>query len=104
MNLQMDTMNCSRVEVSGWDAKEDFFVEKTYFDSEGEGRKEITLQNSLLRSFLEGAPRAPCAFPCPCHPEVHRTHLSAYHAHLDRPHREYRERPEEYSAGFSNTF
>lgn len=45
MNHQMDTMTGPRVEVSGWDAREDFFVEKTYFNSEGD--KEITLKNSL---------------------------------------------------------
>ncbi len=47
MNFQTNAMNGSRVEVSGWDANEDFFVEKTYFDSEGEGKKEITLRNLL---------------------------------------------------------
>jgi hypothetical protein len=31
MSLRTDVMDSSRVEVSGWDAKEDFFVEKTNF-------------------------------------------------------------------------
>jgi hypothetical protein len=47
MNHQMDTMNSSTVEVSGWDAKEDFFVEKTNFDPEADGRMEIALRSSL---------------------------------------------------------
>jgi hypothetical protein len=47
MNHQMNTMNSSRVEVSGWDAKEDFFVEKTNSNPEAGGRMEIALRSSL---------------------------------------------------------
>jgi len=47
MNFNTETLSGHRVEVSGWDAKEDFFVEKTYFDAEEEGKKEIKLLNSL---------------------------------------------------------
>lgn len=52
MNLKANMMNGPRVEVSGWDAKEDFFVEKTYFKAEREGRKEITLRNSLRKGCV----------------------------------------------------
>jgi hypothetical protein len=47
MNIQMGTLNSSRAEVSGWDTKEDFFVEKTQFNSEDEDRMEIALTSSL---------------------------------------------------------
>ena len=47
MEFQMDTSNGYRVEVSGWDAKETFFVEKTLLEWEGEGKKEIAVRSSL---------------------------------------------------------
>jgi len=47
MDFPMNETNGYRVEVSGWDAKENFFVEKTHLDWEGEGRKEIALRNCL---------------------------------------------------------
>jgi len=49
MDLPTDELNCYCVEVSGWDARENFFVEKTSLDWAREGRKEISL-NSPLRS------------------------------------------------------
>jgi hypothetical protein len=47
MTLLSDLAGGYRVEVSGWDAKENFFVEKTLLDWEGEGKKEIALRNAL---------------------------------------------------------
>jgi hypothetical protein len=47
MEFQMDTSNGYRVEVSGWDTKETFFVEKTILEWEGEGKKEIALKSPL---------------------------------------------------------
>jgi hypothetical protein len=47
MDFQTDPTIFSRVEVSGWDAKEDFFVEKTNFDLHSGSRNEITLMSSL---------------------------------------------------------
>jgi hypothetical protein len=47
MTFSSDMSGGYRVEVSGWDAKETFFVEKTLLEWEGEGKKEITLRNSL---------------------------------------------------------
>jgi hypothetical protein len=47
MTHSSDLTDGYRVEVSGWDAKEAFFVEKTLLDWEGEGKKEIALRNSL---------------------------------------------------------
>jgi hypothetical protein len=47
MTHSSDLTGGNRVEVSGWDAKERFFVEKTLLDWEGEGKKEIALRNSL---------------------------------------------------------
>src|ERR1700693_2189963 len=47
MTHSLDLTDGYRVEVSGWDAKESFFVEKTLLDWEGEGKKEIALRNSL---------------------------------------------------------
>jgi hypothetical protein len=49
MDLPTDELNCYCVEVSGWDARENFFVEKTSLDWAREGRKEVSL-NSPLRS------------------------------------------------------
>jgi hypothetical protein len=49
MDLPTDELNCYCVEVSGWDARENFFVEKTSLDWAREGRKEISL-NSPLRN------------------------------------------------------
>lgn len=43
----MEFDNGCRVEVSGWDEKENFFVEKAYLRPETEGGKEIALKNSL---------------------------------------------------------
>jgi hypothetical protein len=31
MNFHADVLSCSGVEVSGWDAKEDFFVENSEY-------------------------------------------------------------------------
>jgi|ERR1700688_3282176 hypothetical protein len=47
MDFQMDASSGYRVEVSGWDAAETFFVEKTVLDWEGEGKKEIVVRRSL---------------------------------------------------------
>jgi hypothetical protein len=47
MEFQMDTPGGYRVEVSGWDMKENFFVEKALLEWEGEGKKEVALRNSL---------------------------------------------------------
>ena len=54
-----------RVEVSGWDASEDFFVEKTLLDCRGGEQKEITLAApvrqgcvlfvKLLLTFMSGS-------------------------------------------------
>jgi len=52
MNHQTDIMNGSRVEISGWDTKEDFFVEKANSDMEVEGRMEIALRNSLREGCI----------------------------------------------------
>ena len=47
MTLSSDLTGGYRVEVSGWDAKENFFVENTSLDWENEGKKEIALRNLL---------------------------------------------------------
>lgn len=49
MDLPTDELNCYCVEVSGWDARENFFVEKTSLDWAREGQKEVLL-NSPLRN------------------------------------------------------
>ncbi|MGH9712085.1 MAG: hypothetical protein ACRD5M_02155 [Candidatus Acidiferrales bacterium] len=43
----MDFDKLCRVEISGWDEKENFFVEKVYLEPEGDDKKEIALKNSL---------------------------------------------------------
>jgi len=47
MEFTVDTSSGYRVEVSGWDTKETFFVEKTILEWEGEGKKEIALKSPL---------------------------------------------------------
>jgi hypothetical protein len=47
MDFQVDTRDIYRVEVSGWDATENFFVEKTVLNWSDEERKEIMLRSSL---------------------------------------------------------
>jgi len=39
--------NTYRVEVSGWDASENFFVEKTALTWSGDSPKQVTLKSSL---------------------------------------------------------
>jgi hypothetical protein len=48
MEFTFDESNSYRVEVSGWDQSETFFVEKTSLDWLGEEKKEITLR-AILR-------------------------------------------------------
>jgi hypothetical protein len=52
MDVHTDDSKCYRVEVSGWDAKENFFVEKTSLDWAQEGRKEISLRASLRQGCI----------------------------------------------------
>jgi hypothetical protein len=47
MNGQAEMENCYRVEVSGWDASENFFVEKTMLHWGEHGDKDIRLRSSL---------------------------------------------------------
>lgn len=47
MNGQAETENCYRVEVSGWDASENFFVEKTTLHWGDDGDKDICLRSTL---------------------------------------------------------
>lgn len=61
---EMENTNSYRVEVSGWDASEKFFVEKTALTWGGDEKKEINLRSSLregsvvfvhlLQAFAEG--------------------------------------------------
>jgi hypothetical protein len=43
----MEFNNLCGVEVSGWDEKENYFVEKVYLEPDGVDKKEIALRNSL---------------------------------------------------------
>jgi hypothetical protein len=42
-----DRPNCYRVEVSGWDASENFFVEKTLLNWGNDEEKEVHLRSDL---------------------------------------------------------
>jgi hypothetical protein len=44
MEFETDSMDQYRVEVSGWDRAENFFVEKTTLDWNQEGKKDIALR------------------------------------------------------------
>lgn len=48
----MNFDNFCRVEVSGWDEKENFFVEKVYLEPENNERKEISLRYSMREGCL----------------------------------------------------
>jgi hypothetical protein len=52
MGFDQESVNSYRVEVSGWDAKENFFVEKTVLDWKGEGKKRILLRSSLREGCI----------------------------------------------------
>lgn len=47
MNFQPGVSESYRVEVSGWDASENFFVEKTILDWGSEESKEVLLHSAL---------------------------------------------------------
>ncbi|HXZ13183.1 MAG TPA: hypothetical protein VEG64_12400 [Candidatus Sulfotelmatobacter sp.] len=47
MEFDLERASSYRVEVSGWDASENFFVEKTVLDWRGEGKKRIALKSKL---------------------------------------------------------
>jgi len=47
MNFQPGVSESYRVEVSGWDASENFFVEKTILDWSSEESKEVLLRSAL---------------------------------------------------------
>jgi hypothetical protein len=44
---QVENEDSYRVEVSGWDAKENFFVEKTMLHWSGDEHKEISLRSNV---------------------------------------------------------
>jgi hypothetical protein len=47
MDLDMNFPDSYRVEVSGWDAKQNFFVEKTVLNWKPEDRKAISLRSAI---------------------------------------------------------
>ena len=47
LSQEMATINSYRVEVSGWDSSNAFFVEKTTLDWSGADQKEINLRSTL---------------------------------------------------------
>lgn len=47
MGFDLNGSNSYSVEVSGWDAKENFFVEKTVLDWDAGGRREVGLQSKV---------------------------------------------------------
>lgn len=52
MRFDEQSSNSYRAEVSGWDAAENFFVEKTVLDWKGEGKKRIALKCSLREGCI----------------------------------------------------
>jgi hypothetical protein len=47
LSQEMANISSYRVEVSGWDASDAFFVEKTTLDWSGGDKKKISLQSAL---------------------------------------------------------
>jgi len=52
MEFELERANSYRVEVSGWDASENFFVEKTVLDWKGESKKRIVLRSALREGCI----------------------------------------------------
>lgn len=52
MDFHIEEPTNYRVEVSGWDARENFFVEKTLLAWDKAGKKEITLQAGLRKGCV----------------------------------------------------
>jgi hypothetical protein len=52
MKLQLELQDSYRVEVSGWDATDSFFVEKTILDWISAEKKEISLRAPLLEGSV----------------------------------------------------
>ena len=52
MEFDLERASSYRVEVSGWDASENFFVEKTILDWKGEGKKRIEVRSSLREGCI----------------------------------------------------
>ena len=52
MEFDMDRASSYRVEVSGWDESENFFVERTVLDWKGEGKKRIALKSTLREGCI----------------------------------------------------
>ena len=52
MDLQSEQTEGFRVEVSGWDASENFFVEKTELNWRGNEKKEVLLRCALREGSL----------------------------------------------------
>lgn len=52
MESPLEEFSNYRVEVSGWDSRENFFVEKTILTWSGAGGKEISLQNGLRKGCV----------------------------------------------------
>lgn len=52
MDFQIEESSSYRVEVSGWDTRENFFVEKTLLAWDKAGKKEITLQAGLRKGCV----------------------------------------------------
>jgi hypothetical protein len=47
MNMNVSGEDCYRVEVSGWDAKENFFVEKTTLEWNPDDKKSMRLRADI---------------------------------------------------------
>ena len=52
MEFDLGRASSYRVEVSGWDACENFFVEKTTLDWKGVGKKRIALKSKLREGCI----------------------------------------------------
>lgn len=52
MEFDLNGSNSYRVEVSGWDAKENFFVEKTMLDWRAERYREVSLQSRVRQGAV----------------------------------------------------
>lgn len=52
MDFHLELPASYRVEVSGWDASENFFVEKTGLEWNREEKKEIVLRSFLLEGCV----------------------------------------------------
>ncbi len=61
LSMTVNGEDSYRVEVSGWDAKENFFVEKTTLEWKPDDKKSMLLRSDIAPGLYRVCPAAPTA-------------------------------------------